>query len=376
MQAKSTDSKTQWETYRDTELANVTPILETLGYMLDQTQVHLSGERFLMAGARDVGGGGMKLVLTGMRRADSLRVVIKASRNPDGQQEIERERAARERINRIPFAYHAFTVPRELHFSYEGPFLVSIVEYVTQDIPLLSRPLNEQFFLTLKALECQEGAHATTGVHTAHVRSSFGLSNAEAYLHEFDTFAAAAENAVPHNEKLAQIFRDATHFLHDHRTTLERYAGFLTHADFAPNNFRVRGHELYLLDYASIHFGNKYESWARFLNFMVHHNPDLERTLARYVKENRGPDEYLALQLMRVYKIGFLLKYYAEATTKTEGATHELMQTRLSFWTLVMQCILDDCAVPPEAINTLLEKERILRTEEEKARQREMIGRA
>jgi hypothetical protein len=328
-----------------------------------------------MAGARDVGGGGMKLVLTGMRQTDLLRVVIKASSITEGQREIEHERIARERINRIPFAYHAFTVPQELHFSYEGPFLISIVEYVTQDAPLLSRPLDEQFFLTLKALECQEGAHATTGVHTAHVRSSFELSDAEAYLHEFDTFAAKAENAAPDNKKLTQIFRDATHFLYQNRTTLERYAGFLTHADFVPNNFRVRGHDLYLLDYASIHFGNKYEGWARLLNFMVHHNPKLERALAHYVKENRGADEYLALQLMRVYKIGFLLKYYAEAITKTDGTTHELMQTRLSFWILVMQCVLDDCTVPSEAISDLLEKEGALRTEDEKARQREMIGR-
>ena len=73
------DAKNQWEEYRESEMREVAPILEELGFSLDETQVHTAGERFLMAGARDVGGGGYKLVLLGKRRSDGMRAVIKVS---------------------------------------------------------------------------------------------------------------------------------------------------------------------------------------------------------------------------------------------------------------------------------------------------------
>ena len=83
--------------------------------------------------------------------------------------------------------------------------------------------------------------------------------------------------------------------MEEHRTVIERYSGFLTHNDFVPHNLRVSGKEVYLLDYSSMLFGNKYESWARFLNFMIHHNRPLELALANYVRTNRGEEEYLEL---------------------------------------------------------------------------------
>ena len=53
------------------ELAGARPMLEQLGFILDTTQVHTGGERYLMSGH--------KLVLTGRRTSDNKRVVIKVS---------------------------------------------------------------------------------------------------------------------------------------------------------------------------------------------------------------------------------------------------------------------------------------------------------
>jgi hypothetical protein len=364
-----------WETYKERELPGVHPALLKLGITLDDEQVHLSGERFLMAGARDVGGGGYKLVLVGRKEESGRRVIIKVSSDPEGIKEIVREREARRILGKLDFASETFATPEEFYFGKRAGLTICVTAYIEQERGFLARPIDEQFFLALRAFEAQEGVHATTYEHARTIRDAFGVADVRFYLTAFKAYCADACAHDPSNEALAEAFRLARDFLSDNSSVIEHYSGFLTHADFVPHNMRISGNRLYLLDYASMHFGNKYESWGRFLNFMVHHNPALEGMLARYVRENRGKDEHLSLRLMRVYKLGFLLKFYTGSLALTSGDLHALVRARIIFWTNVLGALLADIAVPEEVIEQYLRERNRLRSAEENARQREILGR-
>lgn len=362
-----------WEHYRETELRKVQPVLERIGFALDEKQVHIVGERYLTK-ARDVGGGGLKLVLTGRRVVDNMRVIIKISSDPQGIKEIERERVCRTKVHQIDFALRVFKTPKELYYARHGNHVISITAYIEQERSFFEHALDEQFFLALRALETQEGVHATTHTHAATIRDTFGIMSAEQYLTQFESLKKDTLQALPNRAELARLFERAQALLSTHRTLIARYCGFLTHADFVPNNIRVANRDIYLLDFSSIHFGNKYEGWARFLNFMIHHNPELERALSDYVRADRGAEEYLSLRLMRIYKIGFLLAYYAQALEKTDGNLHTLTERRLTLWSEAMEALLDDRPVSREIVDSYEEDLHKLRSEDEKARQQELLG--
>lgn len=369
------EEKRAWEAYRERELKEAVPLLKNLGYILDEKQVHTAGERYLMAGARDVGGGGRKLVLTGRSLSDDRRVVIKISSDPEGMKEIERERKSRVVLHTLDFAQNAFHSPDEILYEKREGKVVYITDYIEESQTFIEHELEEQFFLALQAFETQEGVQATTHSHAQTIKETFGMVGAAEYLAAFRDFKKRAEAADPTNSELREVFAKASRFLEENRVVIERYSGFLTHSDFSPQNMRIKSRLIYLLDYASIYFGNKYESWARFINFMTQHNPALEQLLVEYVRKNRSEEEYLSLRLMRVYKLGFLLQFWTAALEKTEGDLHTLVRLRVSFWTEAMKAVLNDTVVPDGLVRAYLEKQAGLRSEEERARQREILAR-
>jgi len=359
-------SQAAWEQYRESELKGARPILQGLGFILDEKQVHTGGERYLMSGH--------KLVLTGRRSSDNKRVVIKVSSYASGAKEIEDEHKAREVLKKINFAYRNFFIPEELLFTQKDGYTIDVTAYIEQERPFIMHELEEQFFLALRAFETQEGVHATTYSHAAAIREAFGAMGAREYIQTFRMNTEASVANDRDNKELARTMAEALAFMEEHRTVIERYSGFLTHNDFVPHNLRVSGKEVYLLDYSAILFGNKYESWARFLNFMIHHNRPLELALANYVRTNRGEEEYLSLRLMRLHIIGILLNFYTGALGKTEGDLHALTRVRVGFWTSVMQHLLKDEAVPEKLIASYVAETERLRSSEEKARQKEILG--
>lgn len=361
-------AETQWESYREIELRTVLPVLTNLGYTLETSQVHTAGERFLMVGERDVGGGGYKLVLLGTRIQDNKKVVIKVSSAPRGKAEIETERAARETVRQLRFAYQSISVPDELVYAEEGAHRIFITEYIPQDQTFLSRPIETQFLLALDALKSQESFHATTSSHTRAIQR-FGTWDASDYLASFDRFMERSVLHDPENDVLASTLQRAHNVLLSGKTRINQYSNFLTHADFVPHNFRIRGGVLYLLDSASLHFGNKYESWARFSNFMLLYNRPLERALSQYVQDNRAPEESESFRLMRIYKLGTLLEYHTNAFSKTSGELNTLSKSRVTFWLSVMQSLLDSTEISDDAIATYTETRDRLRSAEEKKRQ-------
>ena len=173
-------------------------------------------------------------------------------------------------------------------------------------------------------------------------------------------------------EKLKDVLGRAHEFIINNLETIDIYSNFLTHWDFVPHNFRVRNHEIYLLDHAALRFGNKYESWARFINFMTLYNEKLEQALLDYVKDNRGKSEYLALRLMRVFRLVEIIWYYASTLANAVGDLHTLNQQRIIFWTKVLESVLAD---QPVSRNIVEEYKRIrdsLRSPEEKERQKKL----
>lgn len=363
------NAEQEWEQYRERELETVVPILKKLGFEIGHDQPHIGGERFLMAGERDVGGGGYKLVLLGTRATDQRRVVSKFSSNRQGMREIATEQRAREILRILKFAYQALHAPEEILYITNGTHVVSITSYIEQEKTFLSRPLQEQFLLALQAFKAQESVHATTYSHIKVIRDVFGIWGAQEYLDSFEVFLKAATRSDPSNHALAQSFAKARILLIKHRDTIGQYCGFLTHADFVPHNLRVHDGSVYLLDSASLHFGNKYESWARFLNFMLLYNRPLEKALLQYVHNNRTKEEELSLRLMRIYKLGKLLEYHAGTIPKTSRNMNILSKKRVAFWREVLDSLVDDRPLPQEVIVHYQCERDSLRSEEEKNRQ-------
>lgn len=358
---KAKDAGTGMSASLEAELLALTPVLEALGYTLEEEQLHIGGERYLMSPT--------KLVLMGQSK-DGKRVVIKAAHSKEGKAEMKGEKQARDLLAKLSFANDSLHMPAELHFGEHGEYLVFITEYIEQEKIFVDRPLEEQFFLTLRAFEAQEMFHASTYEHLREIRDVFKKVSAKEYIQEFASFKEETLTKCP-DERLAAVLEKSESFLREHEATIDRYANHLTHTDFVPHNLRLHGRIIYLLDYAALCFANRHESWARFLNYMVVHNPALEKLLVEHLRSTRGADEYLSLRLMRVFKLGFLLRYYARSLEKTSGNLSELTRLRIMLWTQVLECILEDKEVPSTLIEEYIHTRNGLRSEEEKVRQRE-----
>lgn len=363
----STD-KEIWDAYCTSELARVRPILDSLGYTLDEHQPHLQGERYLMQAVTTASG--RKLILLGTERDSGDRVVIKCASEPAGAHELSDEHLRRKSLEDLPFAYSAFRSPRELRFLEKDGVTISVQAFIAQETAFTDRPLAEQFALALGSFKAQERAHAATYGHLRHIARTFGSMSTQAYLAGFEGFARSIQERLPEDTVLGSLLEEARAFLAEHRETIAQYEGFLTHTDFVPHNIRVSGGDLYLLDHSSIRFGNKYEGWARFLNFMTLYEPELERAFVAYVQENRTPEESLSLRLMRLYRLGEILWYYVRTLDRSEGDLRKLNEARIAWWLHVLDAVLHGRAPSEERLAEYRALRDALRSPEEKARQK------
>lgn len=361
------DEKTLWDKYREGEMSALLPHLKSLGVTLEGEQPHTIGERYLMQALTTQSG--KKLILLGTRGSDGGRVVIKATRDKKGVEELLHARRCREVLHKIKFAYQTFFSPKEVFFGIRGDFLISIQSFIEQEKPFLERPLREQFFLALKAFKAQESAHATTYGHMRLARKHFGTRDADGYLAAFARFQKDIVSAQRGQRELEETLRRGFSYLKEGREIIEQYSGFLTHTDFVPHNIRVMGETIYLLDHSSLRFGNKYEGWARFINFMELYNPTLAKALTDYVTLNRAPEEALSLQLMRVYRLGEIIYYYVHAAERSLGDLKKLNASRVDFWSAVLRAVLENKALPSSIRENYISLRDSLRSEEEKRRQ-------
>jgi hypothetical protein len=241
---------------------------------------------------------------------------------------------------------------------------ILITEYIPQEQAFLERPLEEQFFLALKAFEGLEGVHATTYGHSHNVEQMLGMWTSATYYAELGNHLRQATDSA-----VARTLEQAQQLLRQHHEIVDRYGNFLTHWDLVPHNLRVRGHSIYLLDHSSLRFGNRYEGWARFINFMALYNPALESALVSYVEDNRGADQALALKIMRLYRLAELVWYYSRTLDSAEGNLRQLNQARVSFWASVFDAVLAGHAVAPATVEAYCAQRDSLRDQAERERQ-------
>ncbi|MFZ2621030.1 MAG: hypothetical protein WAX85_00490 [Minisyncoccia bacterium] len=344
------------------ELQRISGLLTPLGFELDSEQPHISGERFLMT--KD------KLVLVGKRTKDSLRVIIKTSRLPKGKEEILQEKKARDVLSSFSFSREVILFPEEIYFGSNGLYTVWITEFIDQEKVFVSYPLEKQFFTILRAFEAQEAFHATTFEHKQKVSRAFPVLQAKEYLKNYKEL----EESILKNYNtpgIEEALKEGFKIIKTNESVMETYCNHLTHTDFVPHNFRIKNNSIYMLDCSAVHFGNKYEGWARFLNYMVIHNPALEKLSREYILKNRSKDEYLNLKLMRIYKIVYLLKFYTESLPKTSGDLHTLTTVRIEFWEEVLRCVMRNEELDENILKSYLKNRDSLRSTEEKKRQKE-----
>jgi hypothetical protein len=105
---------------------------------------------------------------------------------------------------------------------------------------------------------------------------------------------------------------------------------------------------------------------------MMLYNPALEQALLQYVRDNRSEEEYLSLRLMRVYKLGFLLSFYAGQLGKASSDVEALAKERIAFWTKALVAVIEDEPLAPRVISDYQTTRDVLRSTEEKERQREL----
>lgn len=340
-------------------------ILTEYGFYLDENQPYISGERFLMAKS--------KLVLSGETSAPSTKVIVKISNLDSGRKEIRDEKNIRDLLASLAFADKIIAFPKEIFFKDTDMCTIWVTEYIEQEKIFVAYPVEEQFFMALRAFEAQEAFHATTFEHTRKIAPTFEIFDQKKYQEVFHAFVETLEKEYGNREATRTLAR-AEKFFAENINVVNHYGRFLTHTDFVPHNFRIKNKEIYMLDCSAVHFGNKYEGWARFLNYMYIHNPALERLLTEYIRKNRGEEEYLSLRLMRLYKAGHLLAYYARSLKETTGDLRKLTELRLNLWNDILKCLLDD-APPTEKLITNYRTERnALRSLEEKERQKDFAA--
>ncbi len=361
---KDQPTQSTWRTYLANELPVVTSIIGPLGYSLDEDQPHIKGERFLMQAMTTAGG--KKMILLG--KQGDKKVVIKATNDNAGKKELLHERLCRKSLHEIDFAYEGFHSPAELEFIEQEGYTISIHEFIDQPSAFLERPIEEQFQFSLNAFKNQERARATTKRHFKSIVRLFGNRTSGDYLHLFSGFETFLKNEKVSSNILENI-QVVRMKLTAQQKRIEQYCGFLTHTDFVPHNFRIKDDVLYLLDFSSLTFGNKHESWARFLNFMTLHNPELERLLVQYVEDNRSPEERESLQLMRLFRLGEIISYYTKTLKNSSDELLELNQQRVYFWNDVLSAELTDQRVERKVVEKYIRSRDSLRSPEEKERQ-------
>jgi hypothetical protein len=348
--------KQQWKTYCEAQLQAIVPLLLREGFELEDEQPHIKGERYILSGK--------KLVLYGTEIKTKKRVVIKITNDPEQAQALRHERDCKEALQQIHFAYQTFFAPKEILFGYHEPYTFFITQYIPQDKPFLDHTNTEQFFFALKAFEAQESFHATTHGHFRAIQQLFDVYTADTYIQNLNTYKQAL--GASQQELFSSVIASCT----EASTVINRYSDFLTHWDFVPHNLRIHEGNIYLLDYTAFRFGNKYEGWARFLNFMTLYNSDLEALLTEYVEKNRSSDEREALRLMRMYRASELVWFYTKKRSRAEGALIELTDARIAFWTEVLTALQNNVPLERHVVEAYKKKRDTLRDADEKSRQK------
>jgi hypothetical protein len=357
-----TTLENDWKNFVEAEIRTLTPLLQKRTIKLKTEQPHVSGERFLMSGK--------KVVLLGVDTSADTNVIIKSSTDPESKKELRHEQATRTALQTIAFAYNELLTPTELWSKTDDDRLTIVTECIEQPLAFLSLPLKKQFDLLLGAFAMLEGVRATTPSHQPAV-AKFGNKTVDDYLALVAKFhEQIVETNINLNEGQLHTLEEAKDKIVSHRTGIDRYCDFLTHDDFALHNFRFKNDAIYLIDQASLTFGNKHESWGRILNYMALYNPELEQAFTAHIKMNLSKEEQDSVWLLREFKLLELIAYHAHSTAESTGNVQTLSRARVDFWIKVLVAVSAHTSVPTQTIEHYKQTRDKLRSEAEIERQK------
>ncbi len=214
-----------WKKQIAKEMEKTSSILNDLGFSLEESQIHVLGERYLI--------GGKKLVLLGRNKKTNDKVIIKVSSHPSGIKEIRKERASKNILEEIKFAYHVFNFPKEILFTQKNGYLILVTSFIEQDKKFLEHSLREQFFLALKIFEIQEGVHATTSEHSKTIKKYFGQMNAKDYIKSFKNNQKNILLKIK-DSKIKRLLSEAQNKLEKNADTINLYFKFLSQLVIVP----------------------------------------------------------------------------------------------------------------------------------------------
>lgn len=306
-----------------------------------------------------------KRVLVGRDKEDQ-KVIIKVSDSPLGRSEIRTEKQSQDTLTGAVFTSETLLFPEELAYIDNDHYTVRVTKFIDQEKVFAAYPVDEQFFLVLRAFEIMEAFHAATFEHLRAL-SGIPMHYARDYFISFRSFK---ENAEKYSSELGETMSRAEKLLLENKAMVDVHSDRLTHTDFAPANFRVKDHQVHLIDISSMLFGNKYEGLARFLNWAIIHSPELEKNLDQYVQTNY-PSEYKSLHLMRIYKAGFLINHYVQSLSKTNGDLYKLTEIRIDLWHIILKTLCKNETIDGNVLKQYRDKRDSLRSSGEIKRQRE-----
>lgn len=339
-------------------------LLESLGFSIEKDQPYIGGEHFAFSKK--------KLVLLGRQTNNEKRQVIKISNDPEGAAEILQEHKCRVALKKINSSRFVFFFPEELFFEQKNGYTISATEFIKQENSFLDLPLTKKVSLALKSLQAQETIKIDQYQKDDSVSRAFEIWNAQSYLEAVDRYSYDIDLFLPKDKKTKALFAETRNFFTDNLETVDLFSGFLMHWDFNPNNFRVNKDNLYFLDLSSFRFGNKYESWGRFANFMTLYDRPLENEIAEYVKKNRAQKESLSLKLLRAFRLLELIRHHANIFQKSSGNLAFLSKARVDFWGKALEALMENKILDRQTVEEYKNQRDNLRSEKEKQRQKEI----
>lgn len=357
------DAKKIWNDKINKELPIIKALLLDLGYELDEIQPNLMGEKFLMKID--------KFVLSAVRIADGKKVIVKVSKDKNGIQEITADRDAMRNLKKMSFALDTIKIAEEYYFDKVSGYTVFIVEFLDQKESMMKLPLEEQFYVTLRAFDILENIYLATKEHKKEVAGKFTVLTAKDYLKKFLQYRDNI-NKILNDPEVDEKISTAKNMFKENMKAVERYENFFVHEDFVQQNFRFVDNILYFIDHEALQFGNLYETQARYLNFMLIYSPSLERKYMEYFKKKHEAEEdkIISLKMMRMLKCTQLLDFYAKSLEKTDGKDYELSKARFSFWLDVLENLMNDTELHHSILTEMITTRDRLRSPEEIERQK------
>lgn len=339
---------------------NIGSILLSFGFKLESYQPHIMGERKIKSLS--------KIVLIGRKLKDNSRVVIKTSDQKEDKKKINQERKIRQELENISSITKGLYIPKEIFYGQKGKFTFFITEFINQDKILVAHGLNDQFAMIKHAIEGQES------LDLASFRKIKGKTcpviTQNNYLGELIKHINFINNSYRDSE-LSNTLTATRKIFKNNMVLIAKHCGYLVHDDFCPHNFRINSGKLYFIDYTAAKFGNKYETWARLLNYMTLHNPALDKKITSYLKDNRSFEDVESLRLFRIYKTVFLIMYYIKTLNKTSGNLLKLTRIRINFWHNFLKKLLENKSISKADLNRYRDQRDSLRSGDEKKRQKE-----